>query len=69
MFDMCIFDSELIDLDPLTHSAQFYVKVSFFLGQKGVCDTGDEAVMKIQKKIKTNRVLVLDIFFAETSEV
>ena len=41
-------------LTPKTHFAQFYLKViiSLPVGHKTVCDTGDEVVMKIHKKIK-----------------
>ena len=44
----------MIDLDPKTHFAQFYLKVaSYFLSWgKNKCDTGNEAVMKMHKKSK-----------------
>ena len=49
-FDMCILHSKLIDLDPRDTFCTILPQ-GFFLfslpGQKQVCDTGDEAVMKI----------------------
>ena len=51
-FDMWGFYSELIDLDPedtfCTVLPHGYFLFSL-LGQKQVCDTGDEAIMKIHK--------------------
>ena len=41
---------------PETHFAQFYLKITFYsifsTGAKQLYDTGDEAVIKIHKKIK-----------------
>ena len=53
-FDMCNFYSKLIDLDPQDTFFTILPQADFLfslLGQKQVCDTGDEAVMKIHKKI------------------
>ena len=68
---MFILHSKLIDLDPYDTFCiilpQGYFLFSF-LGQKQVCDTGDEAVMKIHKKIKIG-IPIICTFSAITSEV
>ena len=53
-----------------THFAQFYQKYlpSLLLGHKQICDTGDEATLKIHKKIKIG-MLEIGLFSATNSEV
>ena len=62
----CVFFAlNWLTLTPKTHFVQFYlIFSSYFLswGQKYVCDTGDEAVMKKHKKIKTG-IYWKSIFF------
>ena len=51
---MCNFYSKLIDLDPQDTFLKSLPQADFLLsllGQKQVCDTGNETVMKIHKKI------------------
>ena len=69
--NLCIFHSPLIDLDPSTQFAQVKLKVAFIFspGEKKVSDTGDEAVMKIHKKIKIAMYWKYGIFSAITSKV
>ena len=52
--DMFILDSKLIGLDPIKYILHLPLGYMVFslLGQKQVCDTGYEAVMKMQKKSK-----------------
>ena len=68
---LCIFHSKLINLDPYdtfcTILLQSYFTFSL-LGQKQVCDTGNEAVMKIHKKIKIG-IPEIGTFSAATSRV
>ena len=52
---MCNSYSKLIDLDPQDSFCTFFPELEFLfslMGQKQVCYTGDETVMKIHKKIK-----------------
>ena len=59
-----------LTLNPKTHFAQFYLGYFSFslLGQKHEYDTGDEAVMKIHKKIKIG-IPVIGTFCAIISKV
>ena len=44
-----------LTLTPKIHFANFFPQVDFLfslMGQKQTCDTGDEAEMKVHKKIK-----------------
>ena len=64
-FDMRILHSKLIDLDPQDTFCTILPHGFFLfslLGQKQVCDTGDEAVMKIYKKIKIGIPINMYIF-------
>ena len=70
-FDMCNFYSKLIELDPQDTFRSIVPQVDFLfslLGQKQVCDTGDEAVMEIHKKIKIG-IQEIGSFTAVTSKV
>ena len=63
--DMYILHSKLIDLDPRDTFCTILPQGFFLfslLGQKQVCDTGDEAVMKIHKKIKIGIPINMYIF-------
>ena len=62
---MCILHSKLIVLDPQDTFCTILPQGFFLfslLGQKQVCDTGDEAVMKIHKKIKIGIPINMYIF-------
>ena len=57
-FGMCNFYSKLIDLDPQDTFFTILPQADFLfslLVQKQVCDTGDEAVMKIHKNINIGK--------------
>ena len=65
------FYSKLIDLDTQDTFFTILPQADFsfsLLGQKQVCDTGDEAVMKIHKKIKIG-ISEIGTFSALTSKV
>ena len=67
-FDIYVFFTlSWLTLTPKTQFVQFYLKVaSYFLSRDKaakVCDTGDEAVMKLQKKIKIGISKISTFFF------
>ena len=70
-FDMYNFYSKLIDLDPQDTFFTILPQADFLfslLVQKQICDTGDEAVMKIHKKVKIG-IPEIGTFSAITSKV
>ena len=70
-FNMCNFHSKLIDLDPLDTFCAILHQVYFLfslLRQKHVCDSGDEVVMKIHKKIIIG-IPEIGTFFATASKL
>ena len=69
--DMCNLHSKLIDLDPEDTFCKILPPVYFLfslLVQKQVCNTGDEAVMKIHKRMKIG-IPEICTFSALTSKV
>ena len=69
-FDMCIFTLNWSTLTPVTHFVQFQLKVASYFspGAKKEHDTGNEAAMKIHKKIKIG-IPEIGTFSAITAKV